>query len=373
MSSTLQEAATDTSGDYRLLVRSIGTADAAVVAAIRRVRAAPDAELAGLLYRAPSELLTGLNHEVGSRLCDLLRQTGVDVDLVPTAEPFQAGTGDFEVALVIRKYDRMTAVIEETARVLGVPAEAAMKIVTAAPAVLLGGISEATVEALRTRYARIGVEVDASRTREARFDIAAEVGEAATRRLFNSLLAKAGVTPATTGPDQYLAADLDADTATQIWEQLSRTAAKVRVLNRDFERFDVRLDAAPPTPEMVDWLVSTTGMPQTTANSALSRTPVVIAESVTLATMLRLLEEAHSRGGRASAVLLPLQGFSLRVKPGGDRKGVVSWVEAIAGAADAERFVRGQPELPGPFNKTQGRWLQYELRKRGVHSHLVER
>ena len=42
---------------YRLLVRSIGTADAAIVHSLRSLRAASDAKLAALIYRAPSELL----------------------------------------------------------------------------------------------------------------------------------------------------------------------------------------------------------------------------------------------------------------------------------------------------------------------------
>lgn len=360
--------------DYRLVVRSIGNADAAVVSALRRVRAAPDSELAAILYRAPSELVTDLDLEMGTRLRDLIRQTGVDVELMPVSEPFEPGTGEFEIALAVKRYDRMLEVVEETARILGVAADAAMKIVCATPAVLIGGVSAATVEAMRVRYERLGVEIDVSRTGTARFDVAAEVNDEPTRRLFTTLLSEAGVVAGRTGADQYLATELDNATATRIWERLSRTPAKVRVLNRDFERFDVRLDAPPVSDDAIEWLVSATGMPASAAEKAVASTPFVLAEAVPLASMLELLEAVHARGGRASAVLLPLKTFSLQMKARvGDRQAARSWIEAIAGPADLQRFDRGQTDLPGPFTKTQARWLQFELRRRGIPSHLVER
>src|SRR3954467_432723 len=104
MSALVQEL--ESPDRYRLLVRSIGTADAAVIPALRRLRGGADVELAGLLYRAPSELLSGLDRETGTKLRDLLRETGVDVDLTPVSESFERGTGDFEVALVVRQFDQ---------------------------------------------------------------------------------------------------------------------------------------------------------------------------------------------------------------------------------------------------------------------------
>jgi hypothetical protein len=361
-------------GGYRLLVRSIGTADAAVIPALRRLRGGPDVELAGLLYRAPSELLGGLDRETGTKLRDLLRQTGVDVDLTPESETFERGTGDFEVALVVRQFDQVVAIFEETMRVLGVDVDAARKIVCAVPAVMLGAVSEATVEALRSRFAPLGVEVDASRTKCARFDIAVETGDDMTRKLLTNVLAEVGSAATWSDRGQLLATGFDAPTATRIWEQLSRTTAKIRILNRDLQRFDVRLESAPNSDEVKQWLIAVTGMPARVANIALTRMPFMLAENVSSATTVELLGQAHALGARASGILLALQRFALVVKPGGDRAAVRPWVEAIAGKADAESFARGgTTKLAGPFTKTQARWLQHELRRGGVASQLSER
>jgi hypothetical protein len=359
---------------YRLLVRSIGTADAAVIPALRRLRGGPDVELASLLYRAPSELLRGLDQKTGTALCDLLRKTGVDVDLTPDSESFERGTGDFEVALVVTQFDQVVAIFEETMRVLGVDVDAARKIVCATPAVMIGSVSAATVDALRARFAALGVEIDASRTNDALFDIAVEAGDPTTRQLLATVLGDAGVPATWSDRGQLLATGFDADTARRIWEQLSRTDAKVQILNRDLQRFDVRLESAPASSETKDWLIGVTGMPKRLADVALTKMPFMLAENVSSAKMVELLQQAAALGGRASGILLALQRFALTVKPGGDRAALRPWVDTIAGKADGDNFMRGgATRLAGPFTKTQARWLQYELRRGGITSHLAER
>src|SRR4051794_2470575 len=113
---------------YRLLVRSIGGAGPALIPGLRSLRPATDAQLAALLYRAPSELGRGLSLQGGTELCELLRTTGLDVDLVPDGEPFTSGDGDHEVALVIGDVSRLASVVREIAAVAGVNLETAKRI-----------------------------------------------------------------------------------------------------------------------------------------------------------------------------------------------------------------------------------------------------
>lgn len=358
---------------FRLLVRSIGTADARVIPSLRRLRATTDSELAGLLYRAPSELLSGLNEDAGCKLRDLLREVGVEVDLVPAYEEYEPGTADYEVAIAITRFDRMLSIIEATTHLLGVDVATAKRLVCASPAVIIGRVSRATVEALRKRFEPLGVEIDVSRTQDAAFDIAAESTDETTTATLATLLATTAIKPAESGTGQFMATGLDAATAERLWSELSRTAAKVRVLNRDFLRFDVRLERAPRSKELADYLVEVTGMAPATADRALSRTPFVLAENVPGPRMVEILTAVRARGGQASGILLALRSFGLALKPGGNREAARVWVESIAGREAGAGFARGLAELPGPFTKTQARWLQHELRTHGIASQLVER
>ncbi|WP_437293986.1 hypothetical protein [Sorangium sp. So ce426] len=359
---------------YRLLVRSIGTADASVISSLRPLGRGSDAELAALLFRAPSELLANVTRETGSKLVEVLRGTGVDVDLVPMGEPFDAGVGDLEVAIAIKRFDNVLGIIEAGARVLGVDLETAKRMVCGIPAVLIGGVSLATVAALERRFAPLGAEVDVSRVASAAFDVAAEAGDDATSRILAEVLPGATSASVSGASGHFLAAGLTAEAAQKLWSELSRTAAKVRILNRDLQRFDVKLVAAPETPAMIELLVSTTGLKEATAAKALKRLPFVLAENVRAPRMVELLEAAHARGGRATGTLLSLMSFGLALKPGGERGAARAWVEAIAGKSSAAEFEKPDcAALRGPLTKTQARWLQHELRRYGVSSHLVER
>jgi ribosomal protein L7/L12 len=368
-------------GDYRLLVRSIGSADAAVIGALRRLRKGSDTQLAELLYRAPSELMHGLDRTTGTKLCDVLRETGIDVALVADGDAYEPGSAEYEVALVITRVDRLLAVVRETMRVLGVNADTAKRLVCANPAVILGRISRATVEALRRRYEPLGVDLDVSRSADAEFDVAAESTDELTLQRLERWLEDEGIATAVSGTGQILATGLKAPTAERIWDKFRANGARIRLLNRDFQRFDVRVDSAPgpddpARPQLLEWLQSARGIPEAAAARALSHTPFVLAENVAGEEMVALLHEIRARGGRATAILLALQGFSLAVNAGGDRRAARARIEAIAGTGctPPPGFDRGiATTLDGPFTKTQARWLQHELRVAGVRSALVER
>jgi len=293
------------------------------------------------------------------------------VELVGAGEPFEAGVGDLEVALAVQRFENMLGIVEGVMRVLGVDHDTAITMVTASPAVLLGGVSQATVDALARRFGPLGAEIDASRPADAVFDLAAQAGDDTTTRVLAELLPDA---QRSRSDAVFHVMGLDAAAAQALWGELSRTAAKVRVINRDFQRFDVRLEAAPATPETIELLTTTTSMSEPRAQRALTRLPFVLAENVSGPRMVDLLEAVRICGGRATASLLALMSFGLALKPGGDRAAARPWVQAIAGQAAADEFARPHSNaLSGPLTKTQARWLQHELRAHGIASHLVER
>lgn len=375
----LESAALVDDGQYRLLVRSIGDADAAVIGALRRLRAGSDTELAELLYRAPSELLRGLDRDTGTKLLKVLRETGIDVDLVPPSETYEPGSAAYEVALVIKRPDRLFDVIRETVRVLGVDVDTARKLVCANPAVLIGRVSQATVDALRRRYQAHGVELDVSRSIDADFDLAVDASDFPTRKRLERLLADEQIPIAVGEAGQFLATGLKAAAAERIWKKLRDADVKVQVLNRDFQRFDVRMESAPGADDpsrraLLDWMVATIGMPAASGERALAHLPFILVENVSGGEMVTLLHQIHEHGGGASAILLPLQKFALALKPGGDRVAARNRIETITRSAPPPGFELGGPTtLEGPFTKTQARWLQHELRRVGVGSVLVER
>ena len=98
-------------GDWRVIVTSIGTAGAGVIAPLRTVSPLPESELAAALYRAPSELLGGLAHETAERVSALLGSTGLGTAVIHEGEDFPLGDSDHEVALVVNDVSHIGEVL----------------------------------------------------------------------------------------------------------------------------------------------------------------------------------------------------------------------------------------------------------------------
>ncbi len=357
---------------YRVVLRSLGTAGPALIPALRQVRGGTDAELASLLYRAPSELVDRVPRMQAEKLCELLRTTGVEADIAESSLPFVAGIGDMETALSIKTPAATAAVVAETVHVLGVDVETAKKLVCAMPAVLLGKVSAATVSSLERRYAALGAELDVSRPSEATFDVVIDPGDATAHGTVRTVLHACGITVPDPIPS-CVATGLDWKTAGELWERLARTPARIRVVNRDFQRFDVQIDEAAETPALAEWLERAARIPARACARALATKPLVVLENVRHARMVEALSELRELGASATAVLLAFQRFGLSLAAGGERRQARVWAEAVAGSAVADQVANDARELEGPFTKTQARWLQHELHRAGVRARLVSR
>ena len=115
-------------------------------------------------------------------------------------------------------------------------------------------------------------------------------------------------------PQPLLAVGLSKAQADKLWDQLR--LAWARLVNRDFERFDLRLDDAPQVgPE--GRAVSTTSSPRPACLSALrpgaGEDAVVILQNIPFATMAAHLETIAALGG-ASGHLLAFQVFAVAVE-----------------------------------------------------------
>ena len=364
-------------GGFRLVVLSIGTASPRLRSALHHVLPLPDLELARLLYQAPSELLGGLDRATAERMSELLRSTGLETAVLAGDEPFTAGRGDCEVALALRDVSRLPAVAELVAEVLDTDLATAARTLWASPAVLVGNVSAATVEALRRRFEPLGVELDVSRPAAAVFDLFIGRCPATTLAHARRVLQEAGAGPdASPEETPLLAAGLTWEQASHVWERLQRLGAPVRLLNRELQRFDVRLDAAPETDEVFGFLAADTGMPVEVARRVVRSAPVVLHQNVSFERARACLEAVDRLGGTASAHLLALQVFHLILDEAPDRAAVARLLGFGAGLP-ADRAMAALDRLPveldEPLTPVRARWLQGELKRIGARARLVLR
>ncbi|NUM46921.1 MAG: hypothetical protein HUU38_19625 [Anaerolineales bacterium] len=360
-------------------MNSIGTSGAGLISILKKVSPLSENRIASVLYRGPAELLTNLPEQTAKEIAELLHTAGLDCLAVDETYTFEPGDADHEVALVIRDFARMPDVLEQIMLILGVDVETARKIVCTSPTVLVGGISKNTVQALLARFAPLGVELDVSRPGEALFDVFLGETTALNRQQVLRLLRdnKIPLLDSKNGEQPLLAVELPREQADKLWERLKRTSYPVRIVNRDFQRFDLRLDQASNSPEMMQYLQTSTGMPEKVAQKVPHKTPLILQQNIRFSDLAAHMEQIQLLGGKASGHLLVFQTFSLEITKVGDHKASTNAVRFITGLKEDEALEivtrthkLGEP-LAEPLTYPQALWLQTELGKAGTDSHLV--
>jgi hypothetical protein len=364
--------------DHRIVINSIGDAGARMVGVLKKVLPLSEARLAALLYQAPSEIIGGLTREQAEQINTLLRSTGLDSQVLGPGESFTPGDASYEVALAMKDTSNIVAIAQLIMELLGVKLGKAREILCSSPTVLMGNISANTVAALRRRFEPLGVELDVSRPAEATFDLFLGECPPLDRERVKQLVRDLKLpllNGQTSNPQPLLAVGISKTQADKLWEQLRRTSLPVRLVNRDFERFDLRLDEAPQTPAMIEFLVTTTGMPERIAHKVLQKTPVVIQQNIPFASMAEQLETIARLGGKASGHLLAFQVFSLVVEKVGDASATLQLLQALGGLSQTEALAAIGPArmLVGAMTNPQARWLQQEIKNVGGESRVVLR
>jgi hypothetical protein len=220
-------------GAFRVVVTSIGTAGGALMERLSRALPLTAEGLAARVLRAPSELLGDLNRETAEAIAALLRQAGLETSILAREETFQAGDGDLEVALAPTDLTRLPEVVAEIVRFLGCDRARAEKVLGAAPAILISGVSAATVVALRRRFEPLGVELVVSRPQEASYDVYLRAADGDALRRLRRLL---GSRCASAAGDlrSPVASGIYYGEARALWRDAERYRVPLRILNRDF-------------------------------------------------------------------------------------------------------------------------------------------
>ncbi len=363
-------------GPARVVVNSLGSAGVGLIRSLRHVLPYSDADIAALLFQAPSLLLAGLEPQPAEAIAGLLRETGLDCAVLAPDAVILEGVGDHEAALSVREVTHIPALLLEVMQLLGVDLATARTLLCSSPAVLLGGISIATVDALRARFTALGADLDASRSADARFDLFLGDCPAAIRdRAVDRLRAAVGplAISAPHGPGPLVVPGLDVAAAGRVWHELRQCDVPARIVNRDFARYDVVLQAASDNAALRLHLTARAGMPAALVPRVLGKLPVVIHRNLRHAELAAVVAELAEAGAEASAEPLAFQRFNLALGEVRDVRPLVPVLSAVAGMDEAATLtaLRGRPpRLAGRFPPLQARWLQHELRRVGVEARL---
>lgn len=353
----------------RLIVRAIGTANPGVCTALARALPLSIEQIVRSIYQAPSVLLDGLGTEQAQAIGGILADSGLDVAIATIDERVEPGGPDFEVAVHVEDPARFRAVAVEVARFLGCELPRAVRLLFGTPAVILGSVSAATVEALRSRLEPLGAEVDASRVRDAIYDVFVDAEAHSMRTRIERMLADAGIPITNEGP--LCALDVPRSAADMLFAKLGADSSW-RLLDHAFARFDVVLESAPDTAAAHEAIVAVSGMPESLVAKVLGRLPVVLASARPGPQAVEALARLAQTGAKASAQLVTLTRYDLIVERITDRTAALAVLEPLVEGA-SERLARLPGRLSGPFGRLEAAWIAHELHRVGAPTRLEER
>jgi hypothetical protein len=297
-------------GGYSIVVRSIGRASPAVCQQIGAVLSLPAATIIKRIYQAPAVLMEGLGHDDGRKIRDVLDEAGLVVDLEP--EPVGLGPAAlFDVAVHIRNIEAFTAVGARLAEFLGCQPEEAERLLETPPGVVLGDVSEATIQALTRRLDGLGTNVVAADKQQSAYDLfLLEADRAARSAMLRDL--RASGEACDDSAHAVILRGLSYDAAAAIWRR-HQSAGSLRVINQAFEQWDIVLDGSDGSDAGLDALSVTAGIPREVCAKLIGHLPLVIEESVSNAALQERLQMYANSRLDVRAVLTTLRAVKLTI------------------------------------------------------------
>ncbi|MEQ8605220.1 MAG: hypothetical protein RIB45_18050 [Marivibrio sp.] len=346
-------------GARRLVVDSIGTADAVAVASVARgLRVAPE-RVAAALYRAPAVLADGLSADIATRMASLLAEIGLSVRIDDADSPRPEAQALMDVAIHMRDARRLPSVAALVGRFIGASHAQALAQLTAPPGLVLGRVSRATADALARRLAEEPAEVVAAPLSDARYDLIDD-GLPAARREAVRREAGASAAPAEAFP--VLAADLDAARADQLWRRHRR--AELRALDRRFARYDLVLTAPAATAAGRTLLIERAGVPAEILETVFAALPITLVEGLGPEEAAEEAALYRAAGLEAAARLVTFQRLHLRIDAGQDADRAMRALKGLGLSAET-----GDPRPPyrtPALSELEARFARAVLEEAGV-------
>ncbi|TVQ68047.1 MAG: hypothetical protein EA373_11520 [Oceanospirillales bacterium] len=298
---------------YRLTITSIGEASALAAKVIAEGLGSPADRVAEKLYRAPSILADSLSLEVCERLAEMIRGLGIEANVESSQAPPPPPNELFDICVHLTDIAQLPKVSEDLALFLGMDTSTMISLLITPPAMVIGGVSDATYQAIKSRLNFPGVHVIASRPTTAKYDIYLESLTSQQLHPFKRFLQRLKLTMT----DSVLA-DLDYDTAQSIWKQFGH-CLPMQVINQAFYRYDLCLVSLPGSlsvsdqPSAQDYLDQTLGMSPMDYSSVEPHLPLVIAEGLSNQEALQQQTEFSSHNLVTSIVNVTLQRLKIEI------------------------------------------------------------
>lgn len=351
---------------FRIVFHSIGTASPANAASIAIGLGVPVNTVLEAVYRAPSILIDGLPQDIGDQMAGLLTDLGCKVSLDAMHAPIPAPAPLFDVALHITETARYGDITAALAGFLGTKPEEAARLISTPPGIVLGKVSAATIDALRDRLGA-GVALIASDPDAALYDVFLGPCDATVSQRFLGDLRRRGMS--VLAGEGCILAGLSKTDADALWATHQRIQA-LRVVNRDFLRFDLVMTGGAASDAATRALTELAGIPAHIVPRLFDDPGITVMEAVPHAGMTDAMDRLTAAGLEIRADLVTFLHLRLEITGIGDPRAVNAVLRAMS-IAEAD-FRRLPYRLPFHMPELQARMLRDTLEATGAQADLFD-
>lgn len=364
---------------YRIVLNSMGEAGVALVRSLRPVIQSTDRELVEKLYQAPSVLLDSLDLSTAQQVMSVLDETGADFSLQASGEEFVPGSGEFEIAISVKRYDQIAEVIRVISELIGTDVKQALELLTRSPSVLISKVSQATVEVFRKRLSDLGVDVFASQPHTSLYDVFYS-GPPQNKPDIVRSLRTLGVVPKgleinTDAHSPVICTGADFEFASRLWDYFSSGEDGLAVLNQNYQTFDLQLTGAETSSDLQQYLVQHFNMPEHVVPKILASLPVVVVRSIQPQQLADHMVALAALDAQCEGHLTTYQSYQIELesREAADVKRAASTLALLSDVPEAQweadiRHTQGKPAAS--LNYHQGRWAAHELKQQGIRNKL---
>ena len=268
----------------RLTVLSIGTASAISAKAIADGLQTSSDKVAEKLYRAPAVLVDNLSVQASESLAELIQNLGIDVRIEPSDAPPPPPNELFDISIHFNDIESLPKVAYQLSAFLGTDTATIVQLLLTPPAIVLGNVSQATLQALSTRLDEPGVELIASRPTKALYSVIVRDLEKPQLQELHQFVSRMGLS--LSNLQDFGITSIDYQTAQTIWKHFGHRMP-IQIVNQDFYRYDIKLETLPETNQLhaVEYLENQIGIQTSDYDAIEPHLPLVIQEGVSQESM----------------------------------------------------------------------------------------
>lgn len=261
---------------HRVVISSVGSAVPANARSVAIGLGVPVQSVLDAFYKAPVVLVDGLSRDVAEQMSGLLVQIGCEAQVQAELDPAPAPAVLYDVALHVTDPARYGEVCRAVGSFVGAGEEDAARLVSTPPGIVLGGVSEATIDALNDRLGG-GAELVRSRPEHALYDVFLAECEPPMRARLLADLKSRGYTPV--AEEGCILTGLEKTSADQLWTA-HRAGGRIQIVNRDFLRFDIVMTGGENGALVHAALTEIAGVPTDIAPRLFEMLPITVMEAV---------------------------------------------------------------------------------------------